>query len=509
MKLQKTIFITAASVALVLTSCITSNESILQSTATLNPPQVSISVSTPEPTILSIPKQPTDSMPITPTMESYSPEIYHLYNTRNGDTLPTIARRFMVDAELVWKANLNLARTDFLDKDTQVTVPDLDFSSSNDPFLIIPDSEVVYGPGQVNLDVQTEVQVPSDGWLWQIEAGNDYLLPGWRVVQDIAMAYSVNPRLLLALIEYQSGLVTGISNAESIVQYPLNVQKWKFAKLPNQLMWAAEQINAGYYGWRHGRIQELTLAEGEQYKLDPRLNSGTVAIYSFFAPLYSTALFEQAIGPNGFAATYKQLFGDPFNFEVNLVEPGLTQPEITLPFENDVVWNFTGGPHNAWRDSAPWAAIDFAPQLAESGCVESNDWIVAPAPGVITRIQTGVLAQNLGDDGSELTGWTLIYVHLLPEKYKLRVGQHIEYGERLGRPSCEGDFESTGTHLHLARKYNGEWMPASGPPIFSLGDWDVIGEHRPYHGKLYNRKTGITIVACACVNDNQISKPSK
>ncbi len=509
MKLQKTIFITAASVALVLTSCKTSNESTLKSTATLSPPQVRILVATPEPTIFSIPQQTTDSMPITPTMESYSPEIYHLYNTQNGDTLPTIARRFMVDTELVWRANLNLDRTDFLDKDIQVTVPNLDFSSSNDPFLIIPDSEVVYGPGQVNLDVQMEVQVYSDGWLWQIEAGNNYLLPGWRVVQDIAMAYSVNPRILLALVEYQSGLVTGISNAESIVQYPLNVQKWKFAKLPNQLMWAAEQINAGYYGWRHGRIQELTLAEGEQYKLDPRLNSGTVAIYSFFAPLYSTALFEQAIGPNGFSATYKQLFGDPFNFEVNLVEPGLTQPEITLPFENDVVWNFTGGPHNAWRDSAPWAAIDLAPQLAESGCVESNDWIVAPAPGVITRIQTGVLAQNLGDDGSELTGWTLIYVHLLPEKYKLRVGQHIEYGERLGRPSCEGDFESTGTHLHLARKYNGEWMPASGPPIFSLGDWDVIGEHRPYQGKLYNRKTGITIVSCACVNDNQISKPSE
>ena len=509
MKLQKTIFITAASVALVLTSCKTSNESTLKSTATLSPPQVRILVATPEPTIFSIPQQTTDSMPITPTMESYSPEIYHLYNTQNGDTLPTIARRFMVDTELVWRANLNLDRTDFLDKDIQVTVPNLDFSSSNDPFLIIPDSEVVYGLGQVNLDVQMEVQVYSDGWLWQIEAGNNYLLPGWRVVQDIAMAYSVNPRILLALVEYQSGLVTGISNAESIVQYPLNVQKWKFAKLPNQLMWAAEQINAGYYGWRHGRIQELTLAEGEQYKLDPRLNSGTVAIYSFFAPLYSTALFEQAIGPNGFSATYKQLFGDPFNFEVNLVEPGLTQPEITLPFENDVVWNFTGGPHNAWRDSAPWAAIDLAPQLAESGCVESNDWIVAPAPGVITRIQTGVLAQNLGDDGSELTGWTLIYVHLLPEKYKLRVGQHIEYGERLGRPSCEGDFESTGTHLHLARKYNGEWMPASGPPIFSLGDWDVIGEHRPYQGKLYNRKTGITIVSCACVNDNQISKPSE
>lgn len=509
MKLQKTISITAISVALLATSCTTSNEPITEAAATLGPPQVRISGTTPEPTILSKLKQETNIAPVTPTMEGYSPETYHLYNTQNGDTLPTIARRFMVDSELVWRANLNLTRTDFLDKDTLVTVPDLDLSSSIDPYWIIPDSEVVYGPGQVNLDVQTEVQAHTKGWLWQVKAGNEYLDPGWKVVQDIAMEYSVNPRILLALIEYQSGLLTGISSTESIEQYPLNVQKWKFAKLPNQLMWAAEQINAGYYGWRHGRIQELSLAEGEKYKLDPRLNSGTVAIYSFFAPLYSTALFEQAVGPNGFSATYEQLFGNPFNFEVDLVEPGLTQPEITLPFETGVVWNFTGGPHAAWRDSAPWAAIDFAPKLAEPGCVESTDWIVAPASGVITRIGNGILAQNLDNDRSELTGWTLVYVHLLPEKYKLRVGQQVEYGERLGRPSCEGNLETTGTHLHLARKYNGEWIPASGPPTFSLGEWDVIGEHRPYRGKLYNRYNGITVIACACVNDNQISIPPR
>ncbi|GIS67486.1 MAG: hypothetical protein CM1200mP6_05540 [Anaerolineaceae bacterium] len=80
---------------------------------------------------------------------------------------------------------------------------------------------------------------------------------------------------------------------------------------------------------------------------------------------------------------------------MDLLGAGLKQPELTLPFEDNVIWNFTGGPHNAWRDSPPWAAIDFAPQLAESGCAKSTDWIVAPASGVISRIEDGVLAQNL------------------------------------------------------------------------------------------------------------------
>ena len=470
----------------------------------LAPPNVQISEKPDESTDLSIQQQATSPI-VSSTKEKYIPSQFDTYKTWNGDTLPIISRRFNINYELLQKANPNLHKTDHLKKNVIVILPEISINTNPKPFLIIPDSEAIYGPGQLNLNIEEEVKKYSQGWLWQIEAGNEYLLPGWQIVHNIAMEYSVNPRILLALIEYQSGLISGTTTTNSIIQYPLNVQEWKFAKLPNQLMWAAEQLNNGYYGWRHGRLKELKLAENEIYQLHPHLNAGTVAIYSFFSSLYSEPLFKKAIGPDGFSATYKQLFGDPFQYQIDIIQPGLSQPTIDLPFEPGVIWNYTGGPHNAWRDSGPWAAIDFAPQLAEPGCTESNDWIIAPADGIITRMGTGVVAQNLDNDGSELTGWTLIYAHLLPEKYKLRVGKIIQKGERLGRPSCEGELETTGTHLHFARKYNGEWIPADGPPIFQLDKWHVIGEHRPYRGKLLNSETGISLVACACVNNNQIS----
>src|SRR5690606_40841833 len=45
-----------------------------------------------------------------------------------------------------------------------------------------------------------------------------------------------------------------------------------------------------------------------------------------------------------------------------------------------------------------------------------------------------------------------------------------DLGDKIGHPSCEGG-KSTGTHLHITRKYNGEWVPAEGPLAFVMSGW--------------------------------------
>ena len=495
-------------------ACVPTGPADLAATPTLLPPLVNITVQSPTPILgtsesESIPTQIPDTLTVatTPTVKPYHPLIFSTHYAHSGDTLTVLARRYRIKDELIVRANVDLPESGFLATGTPVTIPDIDMSESQPPFLIIPDSELVYGPGQRDMDLRVTVEAHEQGWLANIMSGNEKLIPGWEVVQEAAKTYSVNPRLLLALIEYQSGLVTGDTNSEEIAQYPMNVQEWKYAKLPNQLVWAAEHLNAGYYGWRHGHLSELTLANGETYQLDPRLNAGTVAVYSFFSPLYSAALFEEIIASGGFDATYQQLFGNQFDYEVAVIEPDITQPELELPFEPGVGWYFTGGPHNSWRDSAPWAAIDFAPPLATPGCSESTDWVTAPSNGIITRIGPGLLAQTVGEGDTELAGWTLVYAHLRTDTFMLRVGQHVQAGERLGHPSCDGELEATGTHLHLARKYNGEWIPADGPLPFLLSGWEATSEHRAYQGKLVERSSGRVITACACEKNNQISRP--
>ena len=55
-------------------------------------------------------------------------------------------------------------------------------------------------------------------------------------------------------------------------------------------------------------------------------------------------------------------------------------------------------------------------------------------------------------------GWVIFYFHLRSDSIAA-VGTRLAAGDALGVASCEGG-RSTGTHVHVARKYNGEWLAA-------------------------------------------------
>jgi LasA protease len=178
------------------------------------------------------------------------------------------------------------------------------------------------------------------------------------------------------------------------------------------------------------------------------------------------------------------MFGSPWVRAVDyepLYPPNLSQPELILPFLIGQIWSYTGGPHGAWERDGARAAIDFAPGSTESGCVESNAWVVASAPGLIVRQGNGAVVEDLDGDGNEQTGWNILYMHL--SGVKVKVGDWVETSDLLGHPSCEGGI-ATGTHVHIARKYNGEWISADGPLPFVLSGWSVHAGNVPYEGTM-------------------------
>jgi len=65
----------------------------------------------------------------------------------------------------------------------------------------------------------------------------------------------------------------------------------------------------------------------------------------------------------------------------------------------------------------------------------------------------------------------------------------------IGYPSCEGG-EVTGTHVHIARKYNGEWILADGPLAFNFEGWIAHNGAQAYLGTL--TRGALTIKACDC-----------
>ena len=120
----------------------------------------------------------------------------------------------------------------------------------------------------------------------------------------------------------------------------------------------------------------------------------------------------------------------------------------------------------------------------------------AIADGLVVRSEYGEIVLDLDGDGEERTGWNIFYLHLATEK-RAPAGAVLRAGEPVGFPSCEGG-SSTGTHVHIARKYNGEWIPAEGILAFNLEGWIAHNGSQPYLGTL--TRNNQVVKACTCSN---------
>jgi len=431
----------------------------------------------------------------TPTLRAENDAAPFLYYAQSGDMLSAIAKRFGVsETEII--SDADLTRTTLIDPGTLLIIPNRINEATTPNIQLVPDAEIVFSATALNFDTEKYVK-EQNGYL---STFRDYLgstgwIEGHAAIDRLAVENSINPRLLLALLEFESRWLRGQPIDLLHTDFPMGFNDYHYKGMSVQMTWAINTMSIAYYGWRAGTITHIDFPEGTQLRLDPRLNAGTVAIQYLFSRLHSQSQWAQIINPDaGFPAMYKELFGDPWA-RAKLVDPlfppALNQPTLNLPFEPGVKWSFTGGPHNGWGQISPsiygqshsvFSAIDFAPAAAESGCIPSNAWVVAASPGLVVRSENGVVMVDLDGDGYEQTGWDLLYLHITSEG-RVAAGTWLEANDRIGHPSCEGGV-STGTHLHFARKYNGEWVTADGPIPFVLSGWRVVAGEAAYKGKL-------------------------
>lgn len=404
------------------------------------------------------------------------------YAVQPGDTLGIISQEFGVSVEAIAEAN-SLSDINILEVGQILDIPAPEPVTTGPRFKIIPDSELVAGPVTAYFSVPDFVY-SQDGYLVRFEEEVEgVMLNGFQIVQRIALDYSINPRLLLAVLEYQSGWLTNPNPQSYTLSYPLGWEDISREGLYKQLAWAANELNRGYYLWRVNGVASWVLPDGAVIPVDPTINAGTAALQYFFSKFYYAEIWERTVTRGGFFAVYEELFGYPFDYAYEpLLPPGLEQPALSLPFEGGAEWAFTGGPHGGWGDGSAWAALDFAPYGEPLGCVQSEAWVTAMADGLIVRAENGAVVQDLDGDGDESTGWTLLYMHI-ETRDRVAVGTNLSVGERVGHPSCEGGI-STGTHVHIARRYNGEWIPADQAIPFVLEGWVSQSAGNEYDGAL-------------------------
>jgi LasA protease len=463
-----------------------------QATATPPPatPTATLTPATPEAVA-------SPTLPATPTADLALSSQPILYQAQPGDTIRTLAIRFGVIPEDIRSASGALPGPGQMLTPGQVLIIPQRLSATGPSDLLIPDSEMVFSPPASGFDVVAFVN-QQDGFLtsYQEYVGNRWRTGG-EVVALAARDNSVNPRLLLALLEDAAGWVTHPDHPTGdALTYPMGYVDRQTTGLYRQLTWLANELGQGYYSWRAGTLTELTFSDGSRLRLAPQLNAGTVGLQAYFARTLRGQAWVEKVSPSGFIVTYQTLFGDPWQYFHPLFEPGMKQPELILPFISGHIWAFTGGPHGAWEREAAWAALDFAPPSTQAGCVPSDEWVLAAAPGLVVRSGGGVVVLDLDGDGNEQTGWVVLYLHIAT-KGAVSQGTRAEQGDLIGHPSCEGGI-ATGTHVHIARKYNGEWILADGPLPFEMSGWIAHAGIKAYQGELV--KDGQMVIACTCAS---------
>jgi LasA protease len=437
-----------------------------------------------------------------PTRPLYQPGELVDYTAQPGDTLPALAAHFNSTEKEIREANPVLPeRVTTLPSGLPLKIPIYYQSLWGSPFQIMPDNLFVNGPSQVGFDT-TEFVNQHPGWLKDHrEYAGDKWRTGAEFVDFVATEFSISPRLLLAILEYQTHALSD-PNGPPEGDYPLGYEEMYHKGLNNQLVWAANALNNGFYGWRAGSLRQFTRSDGTLEVPDPWQNAGTVALQYYFSQIMDHDSYLRAISSEGIQKTYVDLFGDPWKAAANEIPGSLEQPALRLPFSAGSSWTFTGGPHTGWGSGEPLAALDFAPPNVVKGCQISAEWATAVSDGVVARSEPAIVVLDLDGDGDERTGWNIFYLHLASADQQFS-GAKLKTGDPVGRPSCEGG-DATGSHVHIARKYNGEWVPAGGPLAFDLENWIAHFGPAAYQGTLQKQEKVVT--ACVCSDkDSQIT----
>ena len=405
------------------------------------------------------------------------------YFTQSGDTLSALASRFGVDPDQITSPD-PIPFEQLLPPGQELLIPDqMGDIEHLEPLL--PDSEIIYSPSTKEFHIRDYVD-SAGGYLSTYgETVKGEWLSGTDIVQKVAQENSINPRILLALLEFRSGWVLGEPADPSIIFHPIGFYVPDFDGLYYELVLTATHLGVGYYGWRSGSLTRLTFPDGSTARVSPGLNPGSVALQALLSKLNDQDDWRDNLySSGGFLSLYQRMYGDPWKRAAQVIPASLEQPIIELPFAPGERWSFTCGPHLSWNSGSSRGALDFSPVTGESACTTSSAWVTASAAGRVTRASDNVVAVDLDGDGHEGTGWVLVYLHIVDQDI-ISPGDWVEVNQPLGHPSCERG-KSTGTHVHIARKYNGEWISADGTIPYTLSGWEVQMGEKSYQGVLIN-----------------------
>ena len=311
---------------------------------------------------------------------------------------------------------------------------------------------------------------------------------------------SVNPKVLLAILELQHGWVSGPS-------YSIPEDEIR-ATIEDTAMGLASTFYEHLEKWGARRPAfapvpsygpSVLLQDGVIASLDPAQSSGTVALLAALAENISSLGYASkfAVATRDFRTIFGAMFPESDLLDTsNQIVPSDTPPDamFQLPYPLGAEW-VASGPHswNGGSSQPPFSSIDFFTGGGSCGA-PPNQYVVAAAYGSVSR-PSGYSCWLEIDHGG---GWVTSYYHL----QNLYSGAPVGRDTKVGTIACEicaGGF-STGPHVHFSLKYNGAYMSLEG---VKLSGWTVHVGSVPYNSGSYERDGTVLPAYSRILNDYQ------
>ena len=282
---------------------------------------------------------------------------------------------------------------------------------------------------------------------------------------------SVNPQVLLTVLELRYGLVTNFPAEADAATVRSQIQTTAIdlatAFYDHLYTWGARSPQGAT---AQGSPPALALQDGSTVQITRPVSSGTYAISSVLGAASTLPTLQALTSPtstDGFTAIFGSLFtgSDPLATN-NPINPAALPPDslFQFPFPLGATWYFSG-PHswNGGSSPPPFSSIDF--YQGGATCAAPPSLYAVAAAGGSAYHPYGYTCWLEIDHGG---GWTSSYYHLL----NLTSGGAMSRNARLGSIACEtcaGGF-ATGPHVHWSLKYNGAYVSLEG---VKLSGWTI------------------------------------
>jgi murein DD-endopeptidase MepM/ murein hydrolase activator NlpD len=325
------------------------------------------------------------------------------------------------------------------------------------PAAIIDSIRYSYEPGWGTLEVQAFLDT-QPGTL----KAAAYTAGGQRItlaaaIADQSLLYNINPKVLLTVLEMESGLVRSANPSPNEIGWAVGYRQDKAWGLGPQINWAAREL---YRSARDG--PSLIAARGWGSYAVARLLSQTVDRDT------QGWSFERAASV--FVQTYKALFGEDPRVALSGLPAPASGPFLRPPYALASVIASSAFDHEFPTLSENGSMLTSLGQRNQSSYDGHDGWdyVLSTGNSVLAAAAGRVLVAGWSDDACAQAagavildhdnGYRTLYWHLSSVGVKL--GDKVVAGDLLGKSGNTGC--SLGAHLHFGTQYLGKATDPSG-----------------------------------------------